>query len=470
MLSASSLLALFQTAFAGWPWQLLPVGMASLAVVGGLAQMGLVWRRRQHRPHAPLVFDATPSSIQAALQDLRKRLELLSAEQPDNAIRIVEEVVQAAVVLGASDIHWSPLAKGLSITIRVHGGLHTVASLPQDAAEHVTNRLKVLARLDLHVRKVPQDGRLTLTVNGRTIEARISTLPTEGGERIVLRLIEGARSVPGLQTLGFSGEIEHGLAQLLSRPQGLFFVTGPVGSGKSTTLYATLSHIHQTRGETTTMVTLEDPIELRLPFAAQTQINPRTKMTFASGLRSALRQDPNVLMVGEIRDRETADIAMQASLTGHLLLTTVHADDATGPFARMIDMGIEPFLLASSVAGSLSQRLVRTLCPVCRRRAKVDAGTIERFRGLGITLETDDEFFESVGCDACDQLGFVGRAPVGELLLVDGHVRAELHEGCPSDVMRQRAIARGMTPLVADGVRLARAGETTLHEVLRVAG
>lgn len=297
----------------------------------------------------------------------------------------------------------------------------------------------------------------------------MSTLPTEGGERIVLRLVEGARSVPGLQTLGFSGEIERGLIQLLSRPQGLLFVTGPVGSGKSTTLYATLAHIHQTRGETTTMVTLEDPIELRLPFAAQTQINLRTKMTFASGLRSALRQDPNVLMVGEIRDRETADIAMQASLTGHLLLTTVHADDATGPFARMMDMGIEPFLLASSVAGSLSQRLVRTLCKECRRGAKPDAAAIDRFQRLGVVLDTQ-EFFEPGGCSACDRQGFVGRAPVGELLLVDGHIRAELHQGCPSDVMRQRAIERGMTPLVLDGVRLARAGETTLNEVLRVAG
>jgi general secretion pathway protein E len=251
---------------------------------------------------------------------------------------------------------------------------------------------------------------LVIELAGRVIEARISTLPTEGGERIVLRLVEGARSIPGFVSLGFSDEVASGLAQLLTRPQGLLFVTGPVGSGKSTTLYAILSHIYQTRGDNTTIVTLEDPIELRLPFAAQTQINARTKMTFANGLRSALRQDPNVLMVGEIRDRETADIAMQASLTGHLLLTTVHADDATGPFARMIDMGIEPFLLASSVAGCLSQRLVRRLCPKCRRPATADAASLAKYRAAGFDI-TVDGYFDAVGCDVCEQQGFVGRIP-----------------------------------------------------------
>jgi general secretion pathway protein E len=466
---AVSIAALIEGAFGAWPWRLLPITAVAIAAIAVLAQIGVACRGLRHRPKAPVVVDTTQSSVQVKLEDLRIKLRKLAQAASPDAVGIVEELIATAVALAASDIHLSPLARGLTITIRVHGNLHAVETLPHETSELVSNRLKVLARLDLHVRSVPQDGRLTVEIRGRTIEARISTLPTEGGERIVLRLVEGARSVPGFLSLGFSTEVAQGLSQLLSRPQGLLFVTGPVGSGKSTTLYAALSHIYQTRGETTTIVTLEDPIELKLPFAAQTQINPRTKMTFATGLRSALRQDPNVLMVGEIRDRETADIAMQASLTGHLLLTTVHADNATGPFARMIDMGIEPFLLASSVVGSLSQRLVRKLCPDCRRPVAVDETTRVKFRSLGIELDSST-YYEPAGCDVCEQQGFVGRTPIAELLLVEAHIRAELHQGCPAEIIRQRAIERGMTPLGMDGLRLAKTGETTLTEVLRVAG
>lgn len=465
----SSLLTLVDLAFGSWPWKLLPIAAGLSITLAALAQTGLVLRRLRHRPRAAVAIDASHPLIRVALEGLRVRLQTLAHGASPDAIRIVEELAATAVALEASDIHLSPLARGLSITIRVHGNLHAVDTLPCEMAELICNRIKVLARLDLHVRNVPQDGRITFEIGGRTVEARISTLPTEGGERIVLRLVEGSRSIPGLDSIGFSQQVSDGLAQLLARPQGLLFVTGPVGSGKSTTLYAALTHIGKTRGETTSIVTLEDPIELRLPFAAQTQINVRTKMTFASGLRSVLRQDPNVLMVGEIRDRETADIAMQASLTGHLLLTTVHADDSTGPFARMIDMGIEPFLLASSVTGCLSQRLVRTLCPACRRPALVDAVMAARFHALGLGLD-ETRYFEAVGCAVCEGKGYVGRTPIAEMLLVDQHIRAELHEGCPATIMRQRAIERGMTPLIMDGLRRAKLGETTLAEVLRVVG
>jgi general secretion pathway protein E len=458
----------FNLAFGEWPWKLLPLTIVALVAVAGAARLALMWfsRRAGDDRNAPL--DPGNASVSEALAELRVALRRLTANTPD-AIGIVEQLLTTAAAIGASDIHLSPLARGLSITLRVYGNIHVVETLPRETSALVCNRLKVLARLDLHQRAIPQDGRLTLELRGQILEARISTLPTEGGERIVLRLVEGARSIPGFTSLGFSDEVTNGLAQLMVRPQGLLFVTGPVGSGKSTTLYAALSHIYQSRGENTTIVTLEDPIELRLPFAAQTQINTRTNMTFANGLRSALRQDPNVLMVGEIRDRETADIAMQASLTGHLLLTTVHADDATGPFARMIDMGIEPFLLASSVAGCLSQRLVRKLCPECRRPVPADPALIARCRTAGVEA-TAEAYFEAVGCESCERQGFVGRIPIAELLTVDTHVRSELHQGCPAEVMRQHAIARGMTPLLSDGLRLASAGHTTLAEVLRVAG
>jgi general secretion pathway protein E len=373
------------------------------------------------------------------------------------------------MLLQASDVHLSPLSRGLQVSIRVHGSIYHVDILPSEASALVANRLKVLARLNLHTRDVPQDGRLSLTLNGRLLEARISTLPTEGGERIVMRIVQGSRSIPGIEGLGFSRENEVQLAKLLTRPQGLVFVTGPVGSGKSTTLYACLAHIAQTRGDTTTIVTLEDPIELRLPFATQTQINQRTQLTFASVLRSVLRQDPNVLMVGEIRDRETADIAMQAGLTGHLLLTTVHADDALGPFARLMEMGVEPFSLAGSVSGSLSQRLVRVLCPNCRHILVPTQQIVDRFGAIGISLGTHD-YFAADGCEQCDHQGYVGRSVISELLVVDANLRQELHDGASVSSMRESAILRGMVPLVEDGLRRARQGETPLSEILRVVG
>jgi general secretion pathway protein E len=469
MTAAASLAELVEVAFWVWPWKLLPLAAGAVAAMASLAQIALVGRQRWHRRPASVSIDPAHPPVQRALEDLRAKLRALTLGALPDAVGIVEELIATAVALAASDIHLTPLARGLTVTMRVHGNLYAVETLPREASELVGNRLKVLARLQLHVRNVPQDGRIAFEIDGHVVEARMSTLPTEGGERIVLRLVEGTLSVPGLSSLGFSTEVGDGLRRLLSRPQGLVFVTGPVGSGKSTTLYAALAHIAQTRGETTTIVTLEDPIERRLPFAAQTQINPRAKMTFVSGLRSVLRQDPNVLMVGEIRDRETAEIAMQASLTGHLLLTTVHADDTTGPFARMIDMGIEPFLLASSVAGSLSQRLVRQLCPECRRPAQVAEAIVTQLRSLGVELD-QAQYFEAVGCPGCEQQGFVGRAAIAELLLVDANVCTELHDGCPARIMRQRAIERGMTPLLMDGMRLARLGQTTLIEVLRVAG
>jgi len=247
------------------------------------------------------------------------------------------------------------------------------------------------------------------------------------------------------------------------------FVTGPVGSGKTTTLYSALQHIAKTRGRSTTQVTLEDPIELELPFATQTQINPKGGMTFATALRSVLRQDPNVLMVGEIRDRETAEIAMQAGLTGHLILTTVHGLSAAGVFARLIEMDIEPFLLSSAVAGALSQRLVRMLCAVCRKPAQAEPGVAARFRAAGVRFP-DAPFFEAVGCDACDGHGFTGRLPIGELLVLSEEIGAAIKDRAPTSEIERIATAAGMTTLLADGLARALRGETSLNEVLRVAG
>jgi general secretion pathway protein E len=246
-------------------------------------------------------------------------------------------------------------------------------------------------------------------------------------------------------------------------------LTGPVGSGKTTTLYSSLQHIARSRSRTTAMVTLEDPIELELPFATQTQIHPKSGMTFASTLRSVLRQDPNVLMVGEIRDKETAEIAMQAGLTGHLLLTTVHGQSASGVFVRLIEMGIEPFILASASLGCLSQRLARALCGACKQAAPVEAIVRERFDQAGIRLG-DGPYFEPKGCDRCEGRGFAGRVPVAELLVLDEPLRSALNAKVPSNELTQIAVDRGMVPLLADGQIRAARGETSLLEVLRVAG
>jgi general secretion pathway protein E len=467
--SSPYLKQLLTNAFGTWPWLLLPMAMLAVLFVSALLML-LRWallRRARNAATDPLLDPS--ASLRIALEELRTKLAELSTEAPPNAVRIVEQLLSASMRLEASDVHLSPLSRGLQISVRLHGTIYNIDSLPAEAAALVANRLKILAKLDLHARDVPQDGRLVLHLGGRVLEARISTLPTEGGERIVLRLVQGSRSIPGLPGLGFSRDNEQRFAELLSRPQGLILVTGPVGSGKSTTLYAGLSHVAQTRGTTTTIVTLEDPVELRLPFATQTQINLRTNLTFASVLRSVLRQDPNVLMVGEIRDRETADIAMQAGLTGHLLLTTIHAEDAIGPFARLIEMGIEPFVLASSVSGSLSQRLVRLLCPACRKTVIATEQTKEKFSALGVSLP-DHEYYDAVGCVECDQQGYVGRTMISELLVVDSELRRELQEGVPISTMRANAVTRGLVPLLEDGVRRACTGETSLAEVLRVAG
>jgi general secretion pathway protein E len=388
--------------------------------------------------------------------------------KPD-IIAAFDELVRGAIAVSASDIHMSPTPQGYKLVYRVLGTLHEIITVPAEIGPLLTTRVKVLARLDTYIRGVPQDGRLVMTVDGGLVEARTSTLPTETGERIVLRFVRGALKVPDLDTLGFSPTVVAGLKELLARPQGLLFVTAPVGSGKTTTLYGAMQYIAGSRGSTTSLVTLEDPIELELPCATQTQMHPKAGLTFAATLRSVLRQDPNVLMLGEIRDHETADIAMQAGLTGHLILTTVHGDSAAGPFARVIDMNVEPFIIASATIGCLSQRLVRTLCMNCRKQTVPEPIVIDRFARQGITLPPGP-YFEAVGCDYCEGLGYTGRRPIAELLVMDTALRAAVNERRPTKELFDLAVSRGMVPLLQDGLGRALEGETSLTEVLRVAG
>ncbi|HVW29395.1 MAG TPA: GspE/PulE family protein [Polyangiaceae bacterium] len=453
--------------FGLWGWLVRASAVAAgLAVVLGVADAAVNRRQVAGR----MQFDAFAGvNVRERVREVKERVSKCIERPKPDIIAAFDELVRGAIAVGASDIHMSPTPQGYKLTYRVLGSLHDVTALPLELAPRLTTRVKVLARLDTYVRGTPQDGRLVMTIDGALVEARTSTLPTETGERIVLRFVRGATRVPELDALGFSEQVVSGLKDVLVRPQGLFFVTAPVGSGKTTTLYGAMTYIAASRGSTTSLVTLEDPIELELPFATQTQMHPKAGMTFASTLRSVLRQDPNVLMLGEIRDHETADIAMQAGLTGHLILTTVHGDSAAGPFARIIDMNVEPFIIASATIGCLSQRLVRTLCMNCRKEAAPEPLIVERFGRHGVELPKGP-YFEPAGCDYCEGLGFTGRRPIAELLVMDAAMRKAVSERRTTKELHDLAVKSGMTPLLLDGLSRARSGETSLSEALRVAG
>ncbi|HEX7477734.1 MAG TPA: GspE/PulE family protein [Polyangiales bacterium] len=467
--AGSCILSVASAAFAGSPWLEL-LQATALAFVGASVLSGVESAAvRRLSGGSAATQDAGHRSIRETIERGRKRIAAHLDGKAPGVVAAFDELVRTAVAIAASDIHLSPTPDALSITCRVEGTLYEIITLPPQLAPRMVVRAKVLARLDTHIRGVPQDGRMVLFLDGDKLEARVSSLPTDSGERVVLRLVRGSRRVPKLETLGLHPETCNRLMELLGHAQGLLFVTGVVGSGKTTTLYAALQHIASTRGRTTSIVTLEDPIELELPFATQTQMNTKTGMNFAGTLRSVLRQDPNVLMVGEIRDRETADIVVQAGLTGHLILTTVHADTAAGPFARLVELDVEPFVLASAAIGSLSQRLVRTLCTACRREAVPEPMIREAYEKHGIQLPQAC-YFEPVGCDYCEGLGFAGRVPIAELLIVGPDCRKAIHDRRPTNEIHEIAVAHGMVNLLRDGLSRAVAGETSLGEVLRVAG
>jgi general secretion pathway protein E len=464
---AVSMIAHETFSFGFWGWLVRAAGVAvGLATVLATAD-AVVNRRVGPRRFA---FDAFAGvNVRERVREVKARVTQCIDQPKPDIIAAFDELVRGAVAVGASDIHMSPTPQGYRLTYRVLGSLHEIMAVPLELGPRLTTRVKVLARLDTYIRGTPQDGRLVMTIDGALVEARTSTLPTETGERIVLRFVRGATRVPELDSLGFSPQVLAGLKEVLVRPQGLLFVTAPVGSGKTTTLYGAMGYIAGSRGSTTSLVTLEDPIELELPFATQTQMHPKAGMTFAATLRSVLRQDPNVLMLGEIRDHETADIAMQAGLTGHLILTTVHGDSAAGPFARIIDMSVEPFIIASATIGCLSQRLVRTLCMNCRKESVPEPLIVERFARHDIELPAGP-YFEPAGCDYCEGLGFTGRRPIAELLVMDAGLRKAVSERRTTKELFDLAVKGGMVPLLVDGLGRARAGETSLTEALRVAG
>jgi general secretion pathway protein E len=382
--------------------------------------------------------------------------DLLEKENDAPIIRLINALLTEAIKLKASDIHLETFERRLVVRFRIDGVLREVVQPKRELAPLLVSRIKVMARLDIAEKRVPQDGRISLKVGGREVDIRVSTLPSNAGERVVLRLLEKDAGRLRLDSLGMPPVLRKQLHDLLLRPHGILLATGPTGSGKTTTLYAGLSEIND---QTRNILTVEDPIEYNIEGIGQTQVNVKADMTFARGLRAMLRQDPDVVMVGEIRDRETAEIAVQASLTGHLVLSTLHTNTAVGAITRLRDMGIEPFLLASSLIGVLAQRLVRVLCPHCKRpHTPTD---MERVLGITQTI------YAAGGCAECNNSGYRGRTGIHELLVVNDAVRQMIHRQDSEEAILQAV--RPVTPSIRDdGLRLVREGITTLEEVLRV--
>jgi general secretion pathway protein E len=420
-------------------------------------------RGTSHAEEIVDALDANPDLAELA-QNLPKVADLLESEGDAPIVRLINALLSQAVREGASDIHIEPFESRSVVRFRKDGMLRDILEPPQAAHGVLVSRIKIMAKLDIAEKRQPQDGRITLRLAGRAVDVRVSTLPTAHGERVVLRLLDKQAGRLNLPALGMSPETLQGLDGLIHQPHGIILVTGPTGSGKTTTLYAALQQLDAKRYN---IVTVEDPIEYDLDGVGQTQVNPRIDLTFARALRAILRQDPDIVMIGEIRDLETAQIAVQASLTGHLVLATLHTNDAVGAVTRLVDMGVEPFLVASSLLGVLAQRLARRLCPACKHEHVPDAAEC---RLLQIKPKDADKYpvYQAVGCDACARTGYQGRSGIFELLTIDDTLRSLIHDGASEARMREHARAHGMVSLREDGLRWVRTGETSLEEVLRV--
>ncbi|HUL54296.1 MAG TPA: GspE/PulE family protein [Opitutaceae bacterium] len=381
-----------------------------------------------------------------------------------SVVRFVNVVLSQAVRERASDIHFEPFEQDFKVRCRIDGTLRDVAPPPRSLALPVISRLKVLAGLNIAERRLPQDGRIRFDVDGRSVDLRISTLPTQSGESVVLRVLDRSAAPLQLAELGMPAEIAAGLQEIIHRPNGILLVTGPTGSGKTTTLYGCLRLINQPELK---ILTAEDPVEYETDGVMQLPVNPAIGLTFAAALRSFLRQDPDVLMVGEIRDLETAQVAIQAALTGHLVLSTLHTNDAAGAITRLIDMGVEPFLLCATLEAVLAQRLVRRVCPDCREDDQPAATLLARFDGE-LAGENGRGFSRGRGCEACRRTGYKGRTGVFEWLRMNEALRELVMRRAPGPELTCLAVAQGMRTLRTAGVRAASAGRTTLEEVARV--
>ena len=428
---------------------------------------------------------ASPSEIKRAIeqfymekmiQDISEQEADITAEEaPDIAdlqrmatealvIQLVNLIIHQAVQERASDIHIEPFERELRVRYRIDGVLREVQAPPKRLHPAIVSRIKILADMNIAERRLPQDGRIQLRVSGRRIDIRVSTIPTLYGESVVMRILDKSMGLLTLEELGMQDQALEQFRRLISVPHGMILVTGPTGSGKSTSLYAALMEIYSVEKK---IITIEDPVEYQLPGVNQIQVRPNIGLTFASGLRHIVRQDPDVIMVGEIRDPETADIAINAALTGHLVFSTLHTNDAAGAITRLLDMGVEPYLVASTLIGSIAQRLVRRICPKCKTPTTVRP---EYLRQIGLTPEdlNGRTLYAGAGCEECGRTGYKGRIGVFEMLTVDDEIRRMIVERASATVIKQYAVSKGMTTLLGDGREKVLEGISTVDEVLRV--
>ena len=410
-----------------------------------------------------LAEEATDDLDELAMEISGEPRDLLDATDDAPIIRLVNSMLHHAVKERASDIHIEPFEKEIRVRFRIDDVLYEpMKPLPRSLQASIASRIKIMGSLDIAEKRLPQDGRIRLKIAGRDYDVRLSTIPVQYGERLVLRLLPDSQELVDLEKVGFSKSQLEVLARIMKRPNGIFLVTGPTGSGKTTTLHAAIASINNTD---INIITIEDPVEIQQPGVGQIEVNPKINLTFARGLRSILRQDPNVVLVGEIRDKETADIAIQASLTGHLVLSTLHTNDAPSAITRLVDMGIEPFLVGSSLVAVLAQRLVRVLCPHCRESYTAPDNEL---RELGVRPgQGAITLYRAVGCAACNQTGYHGRVGIFEIMLVDDEIRGMVSTNVDSKTIKKAAVAKGMGTLRQDGARKALRGISSVAEVMR---
>lgn len=405
--------------------------------------------------------ETTIEGIEKEEEEVSPEKMRLAAEQAP-VIKLVNLLILKAVKDSASDIHINPEEKNVRIRYRIDGILHESSTLPKSLQAAVISRIKIMSEMNIAVKRSPQDGRFRIKIEGNQIDMRVSSFPSLHGENIVMRILDPSSILIGLKDLGFYPDNFEMINDLIKKPHGIILVTGPTGSGKTTTLYSALSSINSVDKN---IITLEDPIEYQLEIIRQAQVNPKAGLTFASGLRSILRQDPDIVMVGEIRDKETAEISVQAALTGHLVFSTLHTNDAPGALTRLIDMGVEPFLVSSSVLAILAQRLVRKICGSCKEPFVPTPKILEN---LGLHSDKNIIFYKGKGCKVCKNTGYKGRIGIYELLVMNESIRELVLAKGSSDAIRKVAQKAGMKTLMEDGIRKAIDGTTTLEEVIRV--
>ncbi len=381
-----------------------------------------------------------------------------------HVVDLVHQIIQDAIAIKSSDIHLEPLKETFKCRFRVDGILIERDALPKDYQAAIVSRIKVMGNMDIAEKRLPQDGRIQLDLNGRSVDLRVSTFPTVYGENVVIRILDKSRALQPLEDVGLSPETLARYQKLIAKPYGMILVTGPTGSGKTTSLYATLNRLDHSEKN---IMTLEDPVEYELDGVRQSQVNIKAGLTFVSGLRSLVRQDPDIILIGEIRDQETADIAIHASLTGHLVFSTLHTNDASSAASRLTDMGVEPFLVATSLMGVVAQRLIRVLCDDCKEPYMPPEPVIER---LGLTPEQATKIFKEVGCSKCRNTGYTGRNGAFELLIINEPLRRLITQRAAADEIRTEAIKQGMTTLRQDGIDKLIQGITSVSEVLRSTG